>query len=134
MNSILKKDARRLIDDAETIKQGLKRLEDDYAKWAAKNEEIELTDLLESVKGVEIDVSLMVADCISAGWQSKKSPEIVYNDLHRFFVCLDALFRDLKRARTTLKDSYIAHSTFSNLEIDCGRFMENVQQIQEHLQ
>ncbi len=133
MNPVLQKDTRKLMDDTETIRQGLKRLEDDYAKWTAKRGEMELADLLESVKVVEIDASLMMADCTSAGCQAKEDTKIVFDDFHQFFVCLDALFRDLKKARSTLKEAYIGRSTFYHLEIDCGRFIKNVEQIQEHL-
>jgi len=82
MHAVLEKDTRKLVDDAETIKQGLKRLEDDYTKWTIKHEELKLADLLESVKMVEIDVILMVADCVSAGCQAKECTQIVFDWLY----------------------------------------------------
>jgi hypothetical protein len=122
------------MEHAETISQGLKRLENDYTKWTAKHGEMELADLLESVKGVEIDLSLMVTDYISAGCQVKEDTKIVFDDFHKIFVCLDALFCDLKKARSALKEAYyISRNTFCHLEIDCERFMKNIQQIQAHL-
>ena len=133
MNPVLQKDSKKLMEDAERIKQGLRRLENDYTKWNSERGKIGLSDLLESVKGVEIDGSIMVADCVSAGYKAKAGAEIVFNDFHQFFVCLDNLFRDLKRARSGLNESYIGRDTFYHLEIDCGRFIKNVHQIQELL-
>ena len=133
MDPVLQKDAKALMADARMIKEGIKRLEDDYMKWTTKREKIELSDLIESVKGIEVDVHLMMADSISLGCQEEKATDDLFNDYHQFFVCLDDLFFDLKKARSELKDAYIGRSTFSHLEADCGRFLKNVLDVQEHL-
>jgi len=134
MGCILHRDARKLVDDTERIKQDLVRLEQDYSSWSREYEENDLVTLMEDLREVEIDVSMMTADCVFAGEQSEKdAPTVVFHELHQTFVHLDALFNDLKKARLALQEAYIHPDLITHLEIDCGRFTKTVGQIRRHL-
>jgi DNA repair exonuclease SbcCD ATPase subunit len=134
MDSILERDTRKLLDDTRKIKEDLERLEKDYSAWARKREEHDLGNLMEDLKAAEIDVSTMTTDCVSANSQSGSNvPTGVFHDLHQIFVSLDALFNDLKKARSELLDTCIEHDLIEHLEIDCGRFTKTAEQIRRDL-
>ena len=134
MDCILHRDVRKLVDDTERIKQDLGRLEQDYSSWSREYEENDLVTLMEDLREVEIDVSMMTADCVFAGQHSEKdAPRVIFHDLHQTFVYLDALFSDLKKARSALEEAYIHPDLITHLEVDCGRFQKTVGQIRRHL-
>jgi hypothetical protein len=134
MNAIINRDSDRLTAHAERIKQGLERLEQDCSAWARKREEKDLVDLMEDLKGVEMDVSLMLTDCISAGCQcGEEAPKVVFHDLREIFGCLDTLFNGLKKARLQLDNAYIHSAILDHLEIDYGRFTKIIGKVQRHL-
>jgi len=134
MNAITHGDSDRLTAHAERIKQGLQRLEQDCLVWARKREENDLVDLMEDLKGVEMDVSLMLTDCISAGCRSgEEAPKVVFHDLHEIFACLDTLFNGLKKARLQLDKAYIHYAILDHLKIDYGRFSKLMGKVQRHL-
>lgn len=134
MDCILHRDARKLVDDTERIRRDLVRLEQDFSSWAREREENDLATLMEDLKKVEIDVSMMTTDCVFAGQHSEKdAPTVIFHELHQTFVYLDALFNDLKKARLALQDAYIHRDLITHLEIDCGRFTKTVGQIRRYL-
>ena len=134
MNTIIKRDSDRLAAHAERVKQGLERLEQDCSAWARKREQEDLVDLMEDLKGVEVDVSLMLTDCISTGCQfGDEAPKVVFHDLPEIFGCLDTLFNDLKKARLQLDKAYIHSKILDHLEIDYGRFRKLIGTVQRHL-
>ena len=59
MNPVINEDTRKLEADAQTIEQDLNCLTRDCSAWARKRAEQDLTGLMEDLKGVEADVSLM---------------------------------------------------------------------------
>jgi hypothetical protein len=134
MNSILERDVQKVLHDTKTIKEHLERLEKDYSDWARKREERDLGSLMEDLKTAEIDVSTMTTDCVSANSQRGRNvPTVVFHDLHQVFVWLDALFNDLKKARSELQDTCIEHELIDHLEINCGRFTKIAEQIRRDL-
>jgi hypothetical protein len=134
MNAIIHKDSDRLTAHAERIRQGLETLEQDCSVWARMREEKDLLDLMEDLKGVEMDVSLMLTDCISAGCQcGEEAPKVVFHDLREIFGCLDTLFNGLKKARVQLDNAYIHSTILDHLEIDYGRFRKLLGKVQRHL-
>jgi hypothetical protein len=134
MNGVILRDSDRLTAHAERIKQGLDRLEQDCSTWARKREEKDLVDLMEDLKGVEMDVSLMLTDCISAGCEcGEEAPKVVFHDLREIFACLDTLFNGLKKARLQLDRAYIHSAILDHLEIDYGRFRKLIAKVQRHL-
>jgi hypothetical protein len=134
MNAATHRDSDRLVAHAERIKEGLQRLEQDCSVWAIKREEKDLLDLMENLKGVEMDVCLLLMDCASAGRPcGEEAPKAIFHDLHEIFACLAALFDGLKQARLQLGNAYIHDAILDHLEIDYGRFSKLIGKVQRHL-
>jgi hypothetical protein len=134
MKNILRRDSHKLRMDGEKIRQGLEKLKRDCSEWARKQEEKDLAELLEKLKGVEMDVSLMLTDCISAGCRfGEGAPRVVFHDFREIFRCLDTLFNGLKKARRQLAKDYIHPGTPHRLEIDYERFIKLVGRVQRNL-
>jgi hypothetical protein len=134
VETILRKDAHKLRVDTERIRHGLEKLKRDCLAWARKQEEKDLIDLIEILKGVEMDVSLVLTDCISAGCRSgERAPKVVFRDFHQIFRCLDILFKGLKKARKQLAKDYINPGISYLLEIDYERFINLVRRLQRNL-
>jgi hypothetical protein len=134
MSTMIHRDSQRLEGDTERITQGLECLARDLSVWARKREEKDLMDLIDGLKALEIDVSLMLTDCISAGCQvGEEAPKAVFHDFHEIFGCLDALFNGLKKARLQLDRAYIRPAILENLEVDFRRFRKLIEDIHRHL-
>ncbi len=134
MNAIIHCDAQRLEEDAERITVGLKCLGRDRSAWARKREEKDLKDLMEALKSTEMDVSLLLRECILADFQhGEDSPKVVSDGFREIFGCLDTLFNGLKKARLQLNNACILPATLEHLEVDSGRFRKLIGQVQRHL-
>jgi len=134
MNSVIHKDVRKLETDVETIEQGLDCLARDCSAWARNRAERDVTGLMEDLRGVEADVSLMLTDCISTGFQPEgNAPKQVFHDFREIFGCVDILFKDLKEARLQLGEAYIHPNTLNHLEVDCRRFEKLIGKVQGHV-
>jgi hypothetical protein len=134
MNAVIHRDSESLMAHAERIKKDLQRLEQDCSMWARNREEKDLVDLMEDLKGVEMDVCLLLTDCTSAGRPCREeAPKAVFHDLHEIFACLDTLFDNLKKARLQLGKAYIHDAVLDHLEIDYGRFSKLTGKLQRHL-
>ena len=132
MELVLKKDMGKLIGDTEKVKQGLERLEKDHAAWTRDREREDLVDILEGVKLLELDVSILMGDCASLS-QAEQNGR-VKGDLHQAFKGINILFEDLKTVRKEIDQSYASQGKLEQLEIDWARFRKTVEQTQEDLQ
>ena len=134
MDSILQRDARKLMEDSERIKLGLGRLERDCSLWARESEKSDIEGLMEDLKQIEIDVSMMTRDCVSAYQHGgNNAPKLVFHDLHQTFVYLDALFNDLKKTRSALHYGYIHPDLLEHLDINCERFTKTAEHIRRDI-
>ena len=134
MNAVLHSDAQRLERDVEKVKEGVECLTKDCSAWARRLEEADLVGLMEDLKGVEVDVSLMMTDCISAGGHHREgAPKVIFHDFREIFGCLDTLFHDLKEARLQLNKTYIHPAILDHLKMDYGRFRKHIGEIQRYL-
>jgi hypothetical protein len=134
MNAVINRDSDRLLADAERIKEGLQRLEQDCSAWARKREEKDLVELMEDLKGVETDVCLLLTDYTSAGRPCpEEAPRAVFHDLHEIFACLDTLFDGLKKARLQLGMAFIPDALMDDLGVDYGRFNKLIGKLQRDL-
>jgi len=122
----------KLFGDTKKVKQGLKVLEKDHATWARDRERDDLVNILEGVKGLEFDVSVLMGDCVS--FSQAKQNYGVRGDFHQAFKGLNILFEDLKTAWKEIDQSCVTQRELEQLEIDCARFSKTVEQIQEDLQ
>ena len=132
MDLILKKDMEKLFDDTQKVKQALEVLEKDHAEWARDRERKDLVSILEGVKGLEFDTSVLMGNCSSLNQMVENNG--IMGDLHQAFKGLNILFEDLKTARKEIDQSYMTKGDFEKLEIDWARFSKTVKQIQEDLQ
>ena len=108
-------------------------LEQDQKTWAREQEENDLANVIDHLRRLEFDVSVMQADCVSIGClQREDGAWRILDSLHRAFATLNILFNDLKKMRTELNKAYIYPADVKKLEIDWGRFSKTVRQIERH--
>ncbi len=130
----LGQDIWQILLDTEKTKRGLERLKRDHAAWKRECQEKDLVWLTEQAMRLENDLSLILSDSMSLGrGYCEDSRQDVSQDLHQVFVVLDALFRDLKKARLELSRAYINPNALKYLEIDWARFGKKIGKLQEHL-
>ncbi len=132
MELALKMDIEKLISDNEKVKQGLEVLEKDHAAWTIDREREDLLDILEGIKGLESDVSILMGDCTALS-QAKRNSR-VKGDFHQAFKGLNILFEDLKTVRKEIDQSYASQEKLERLEIDWARFRKTVEQTRQDLQ
>jgi hypothetical protein len=132
MKPALEHDISELMVDTEDLKRALDMLEQDHAAWARKREEKDLFKIIEHLKALEFDVSMMMSDCFSLTYHEGASG--LNQDLDCAFGRLNVLFGDLKRIRAQLNSSFIHHGELRQLEIDWGRFRKTIGQIRKDLQ
>ena len=134
MNSIFQRDNHRLTLDAERIRQQLEGLEREFVVSIGHRDGEDSVDLMEELKEVEVDVSLMLTDYIAAGCTlGEDAPKVVFHDFRGIFSCLDALFSDLKEARMELENACTQGAIADHLGIDWARFQNILGQIQSRL-
>ena len=132
MELALKMDIEKLISDNEKVKQGLEVLEKDHAAWTIDREREDLLDILEGIKGLDSDVSILMGDCTALS-QAKRNSR-VKGDFHQAFKGLNILFEDLKTVRKEIDQSYASQEKLERLEIDWARFRKTVEQTRQDLQ
>ena len=132
MKRILKKDIDKLMNDTKKVKQEIEVLEQDHAICATDQEDKDLMDILDDVKGLEVDVSVMMGDCFFLSQEKKNIG--VKGDLHQAYKNLTILFKDLKKMREEITTSYVVKRELEQLEIDLMRFRKTVMQIKEDLE
>jgi hypothetical protein len=132
MYSILQKDIRKLMRDAENIRRRLEDMpEHDYAAWGNQCQQNDLTQLIENFKHLECDVSTMLSDCIFLGRQYWKDHNLqLIDSLHQSFATMNTLFNDLKEVRLALGETHINPFGFQQLVIDWGRLKKSIDQTQ----
>jgi hypothetical protein len=131
MNLVIWGDMRQLVMDARKVRRELDMLEQDQKTWAREREENDLANVIDHLKELEFDVSMMQADCVSIGClQREDGAWRILDSLHRAFATLNILFNDLKKIRTELKEAFIHSADVKQLEIDWGRFSKTVRQIE----
>jgi hypothetical protein len=136
MYSILQKDIRKLMRDAENIRRRLEDMpEHDYAAWGNQCQQNDLTQLIENFKHLECDVSTMLSDCIFLGRQYWKDHNLqLIDSLHQSFATMNTLFNDLKEVRLSLGETHINPSDFQQLVIDWHRLKKSIDQTQRLVQ
>lgn len=133
MKLVIRGDMRQLVIDARKVRRELSMLEQDQKRWAREREANDLANMIDHLKKLEFDVSMMQADCVSIGClQQEDSAWRVSDSLHRAFATLNILFNDLKKMKTELNKDYIHSGDVKKLEIDWGRFSKTVRQIERH--
>ena len=133
MHLVIRGDIQQLVLDTGKVRRELDVLEQDQKTWAREREENDLANVIDHLKELEFDVSIMQADCVSIGYlQWEDGAWRILDSVHRAFATLDILFNDLKKMRTELKEAFIHSADVKQLEIDWGRFSKAVRQIERH--
>jgi hypothetical protein len=136
MHSILQKDIRKLMRDAESMRRRLEdMLEHDYAAWGNQCRQHDLTQLIENLKHLECDVSTMMSDCMFLGRQYWKDHNVqLIDSLHQSFATMNTLCNDLKEVRLALGETHSNPSDFRQLVIDWGRLKKSIDQTKRLVQ
>jgi DNA repair exonuclease SbcCD ATPase subunit len=135
MDLVIRRDIRQLVLDVRKIRRELDRLKQDQKAWARDRQQDNLSGVIDRLKRLEFDVSVIQADCVSIGRIHREDgARRVMDSLHRAFKTLNTLFNDIKNMRTELKEAYICSVDVKQLEIDWSRFTKTVSQIERYLQ
>jgi hypothetical protein len=135
VSPILRRDIRQLELDAERVQRGLNMLERDYAAWGNQCRQNDLKKLIENLKRLESDVSTMLSDCTFLGRQYWKDHNVPLIDrLHQAFISMNTLFSDLKKVRSSLRDTNVNPSGLEQLVIDWGRLKKSIDKTQRLVQ
>ncbi len=135
MDLIVRDDINKFVQDVQTVHNQLDMLEQDQKIWAREREERDLEEVIEFLKVLELDVSILEADCITSMPRNfrEKGSWNVYDILHKAFARLDNLFKDVKNVRMGLNESYVHAVDLERLEIDWRRFLKMIPQIRRLL-
>jgi hypothetical protein len=134
MDLVIRRDIRQLLIDARKVRKELHTLEQDQKAWARDRQQDDLSDVIDHLKRLEFDVSVIQADCVSIGRIHREDGAWrVMDSLHCAFKALNTVFNDLKNMRTELKEAYISSADVKQLGIDWSRFTKTVDQIERYL-
>jgi len=133
MATSLRWNAWKLMDDVKKTRGDLAKLEKHCRKKAVELKQKDLSDLVDEIKEVEVDVSLMLVDSVFADFHSGEENGVIAIEIPRVFVHLDALFGDIKRARSEYKEGLVSPQTMDRLNIDCRRFIKALWTIEKEL-
>ncbi len=131
MHPILQRDIKQLMMDAAQIQKGLEMLIYNHTAWARERQQMDLMQLIEHVKRLELDLSTILSGCLFLGRQYWKDHNLrLIECLHRSCDIMNSLFQDLNKIRTAIREGRINPSDLRQLIIDWGRFKESIDQTQ----
>lgn len=132
MHPILRRDIKQLMMDAEQIQKGLEMLMYNHTAWAREPQQMDLTQLIEHVKRLELDLSTILSGCVFLGRQYWKDHNLrLIESLHRSCDIMNSLFQDLNSIRTAMNEGRFNNSHLRPLIIDWGRLRESIYETQE---
>ena len=136
MDLMVQNAIRELVQDVQGVQARLDLLERDRKSWARKREENDLAEMIEYLKQMESDVSILQADCVISMTQAFEGGNVfrVSYVLQVIFGGINILFDDVKTMKTELKDSYIQPADLAQLKIDWERFRKTIGPIEKSLQ
>jgi hypothetical protein len=118
--------------DADEIQKGLEMLVRNHTAWARERQQMDLMQLIEHVKRLELDISTILSGCVFLGRQYWKDHNLrLIESLHRSCAIMNSLFQDINKVRTALNEAKINPSDLRQLIIDWGQFKESIYQTQE---
>jgi hypothetical protein len=131
MGIALKKDMEKIFSDTEQVKQRIEELEKEDFEWNRYNDHDDLLKIMEKIKELEVDVSLLMSDCANNNnWNIKND---MMGDLNQAFKGLNTLFQDFKMVRERIDHYYSMQGELQRLEIDWARFRKTVKKVQSDL-
>ena len=122
---------RKLQEDNHRLQLRLEKLEQDHAAWAATQEQKDLEEIATALKDMEVDVGVMLSACFSLVRRHYRNG--IGDNLRHAYVCLDALFEDVKKAGRDLGTAYIHPGDLKQMRMDWGRLKKTVGEIADYL-
>ena len=131
MHPILRRDVKQLTVHAEEIQKCLEILVHNQTARAWESQHMDLIQLIEQVKRLELDLSTILSGCAFLGRQYWKGHNLrLIECLHQSCDIMNSLYQDLNKIRTAITERRIIPSDLRQLIIDWGRFKESIDQIQ----
>lgn len=135
MHPILRRDIKQLMMDADEIQKGLEMLVRNHTAWARERQQMDLMQLIEHVKRLELDLSTILSGCVFLGRQYWKDQNLrLIESLHLSYAIMNSLFQHLDKVRIALREGHINPSDLRQLILDWGRFRESIYQARECMQ
>ncbi len=129
MNSMAQHDVQRLINDIEEVRHVLEMLENDQALWARRQQEKDISDFMNYLTQIEVDISILMNRFVADNKSNEENEEYVFEEMQQSFSYINDLFHDIKLIRKDLGRSYIRPDEIKGLEIDWARFRKNMRQV-----
>jgi hypothetical protein len=134
MELMLRKNVRGLLLDASKVHHSLEMLRKHQQTWVGQSQQDDVADLVEQVKRLQFDVSMVLGDCaLLTRKHEQQGNDLVLRDIHGAFRIINGLFDDLKQTRADLKRGYGSASNLRRLNIDWGRLKKSLDHVQVHL-
>ena len=133
MDSMVQYDVQKLTNDIEEVRQVLELLENDRFLWARTREEKDISDLIDCISKIEVDLSVSMNNLI-ANNNSSKNEGFVIEKMQHAFSYVNDLFHDVKNIKNELESFYIQADELETLEIDWARFRKNIFQVMNYMQ
>jgi hypothetical protein len=134
MNWIAQHDVQRLVNDLEEVRQVLGMLENDHSLWAREQQEKDISDFINYITQIEVDISIIMNTFVANNKNSEKNEDHVIEGMQHAFSYINDLFHDIKNIRKDLDRSYIRPDEIKTLEIDWARFRKNIIQVLNYMQ
>ncbi len=135
MNSLMKKDFKRLMLDTDKVQEYVEVLGQGRAVDAEEKGQRDLTQLASRIVHLDFDLRTMLLDCAILGrqyWKRHNLPLI--NSLHYSLDIMHHLLNDLNSIKPTLKKASVEPSNLRQLFKDWIRFKKSVSDMQIFLQ
>ena len=133
MNSMAQHDVQRLINDIEEVGQVLEMLENDHTLWARRQQEKDISDFINYITQVEVDISILMNRFVTNNKNSEENEGHVVEGMRHTFSYINDLFHDIKNIRKDLDRSYIRPEELKILEIDWARFRKNMRHVLNYM-
>jgi len=135
LNSVMKKDFKRLMLDTDEVQEYVEVLGQGNAVDAGGGRQRDLTQLASRIVHLDFDLRTMLLDCAILGrqyWKTHNLPLI--HSLHRSLDIMHHLLNDLNRIQPTLMEASVESSDLRNIIENWIRFKKSVINLQISLQ
>lgn len=132
MHQVLRWDMGQLLSDVNEIEKGLEMVGQDPIGLLMGGQQSNLTQLVDHIKRLDLDLNITLSDCVSLGHQFWKVHNLmVIDSLRRSLCILSNVLNDLEKIRTGLSETYINPSVLWKLGRDWGRFKRSIGLVQK---
>ncbi|MFC1863046.1 hypothetical protein ACFL1Z_03740 [Thermodesulfobacteriota bacterium] len=104
----------------------MEMFENDHALWARRKEEKDLSDFINCISQIEVDISIIMSEFVTSNKNSEENGGYAIQGMQHSFSYMNDLFHNIKKIRKDLDRSYIRPDELETLEIDWARFRKNI--------